>query len=488
MPSIKLPTVEEVHSTYAHSEAAMQTLVGGLVERIRELEEQVQRQDDHLAKNSRNSSKPPVSDGLQKPSPKSLRQSSGKPSGGQVGHEGARLEPVVKAEYTIVHSVTTCQACQSDLTNVAATCEKRQVFDLPVVKLEVIEHQAETKGCPVCGKINRASFPDGVSQPTQYGPRLRAQLVYFTNYHFIPLARTREIMGELYQQSIAEDTIANAVAEVAIQVAPVNECIRAQLIETESTVHLDETGLRVGGELNWLHSASTALLTLYLVHRKRGSEAMDAMGILPMRTGHCMHDAWASYFSYLLVKHALCNAHHLRELVFIVERYQQAWAAEMITLLRDIKIAVDTAKDQALSSLASDALADFEARYVTILEAGLKVNPLAPAVEGKRGRPKQSPPRNLLDRLTLHHAEVLAFMHDFAVPFDNNQAERDIRMVKVQQKVSGSFRTHEGAAIFGQVRGYISTARKNGQRVLDILYQAFLGKPYVPPSIIPLTG
>ena len=489
MPSIKLPTAEEIHSAYAHSEAAMQRLVGGLVERIRELEEQVQRQEDHLAKNSRNSSKPPVSDGLQKPSPKSLRQSSGKASGGQVGHEGARLEAVAQANYTVVHSVTTCQGCQADLTNVvASTRENRQVFDLPVVKLEVTEHQAEVKGCPACGKINRASFPNGVSQPTQYGPRLRAQLVYFTNYHFIPLARTREIIGELYQQSIAEDTIANAVAEVAVQVAPVNECIRAHLIETDSTVHLDETGMRVGGQLNWLHSASTTLLTLYIVHRKRGSEAMDAMGILPTRTGRCMHDAWASYFTYLLVKHALCNAHHLRELVFIDERYQQDWAKEMITLLCDIKTAVDTAKAQALSSLAIDVLADFEARYVMILEAGLLANPLAPALEGQRGRPKQSPPRNLLDRLTLHHPEVLAFMHDFAVPFDNNQAERDIRMVKVQQKVSGSFRTPEGAAIFAQVRGYISTARKNGQRVLDVLYQAFLGKPYVPPCISPPAG
>lgn len=478
MTTLNVPTPEEVHTADEHGETAVQSLVSGLVGVIQALE-------DQLAKNSRNSSKPPASDRLRRPPPKSLRQSSGKSSGGQPGHAPYHLEAAPTPQYTTVHRVKTCQYCQADLTDVpASACEKRQVFDLPVVKLEVTEHQAEMKCCPTCGRVNRAEFPAGVTQPTQYGPRVRAQMVYFTTYHFIPLERTREIMGELYQQPIAEDTIANAASDVAAQVAPVNEQLSGYLVETETPVHFDETGVRVEGKLAWLHSASTAQVTLCLIHPKRGSEAMDAMGILPARTGWSVHDAWAPYFTYPQAKHALCNAHHLRELVFVVERYHQDWAADLITLLGDIKGAVDAAKAQGLSNLMVDQVTDFECRYAAILEAGLDANPLAPPVEGRRGRAKQSPPRNLLDRLATHRSEVLAFLHDFAVPFDNNQAERDIRMTKIQQKVSGGFRTRQGASVFGQVRGYLSTARKNGQRVLDVLYQAFARTPY-SPSFVP---
>ena len=445
-----------------------------LAERVKELEAQG-------AQNSRNSSKPPSSDGLQKPNPKSQRKRSGRKPGGQRGHVGHKLEQVAEPAQITVHAVEECDQCGERLKELEAEgMERRQVFDLPPLYVEVTEHQAERKACPACGQTTRSPFPLGVDHPVQYGPRLKATAIYLTQYQLLPLQRTKEFFWDVFAHGLSEGTLVNATAKCFGQLAEVEEALKAR-IQQSPVAHFDETGMRVEAQTQWLHCASTPELTHYGIHAKRGTVATEALGILPGFSGTAVHDHWKPYFHYECA-HALCNAHHLRELTYVHEQYDQAWGQEMIDLLLEAKAVVDASPTHSLNEHPQQRKR-IERRYDEILAQGLVANP--PPVPSasepkKRGRPKQSKPKNLLDRLRDYKPQVLAFLSDSLIPFDNNQGERDIRMTKVQQKISGTFRSQPGAQRFCRIRGYLSTARKHNGNVMQALASVFRAQPLMP--------
>ncbi len=453
--------------------ADLQTQVVALQARVKELE-------DRLALDSHNSSKPPSSDSG-RPHPRSLRQPSGKRPGGQPGHPGHTLRLSETPDRVIEHRPSHCGACGMVLADVAPTgAERRQVVDLPPLTLEVVEHRAQQVPCPRCGQMTPGSFPPEVAQPVQYGPRLLGLGVYLVTYQLLPYDRTHQLLGDLFGAAPTSGTVQAAVERCAAGLVEVEGSIK-EALRTAQVAHFDESGCYVGGKRFWVHVACTQWLTHYAWHPKRGKEATDAIGILPQFRGCADHDGWVPYWQYVQCRHALCNAHHLRELTYLVEQ-QQPWAEAMITLLLTIKAEVDAARAAGAASLDTVTKQGFTARYVQIVGEGLALEPSAakPRPAGQRGRRKQSKAKNLLDRLQQHQDAVLAFMHDFRVPFDNNLAERDLRMLKVQQKVSGCFRSDEGATAFCRIRSYLSTLRKQGHALLGAITSIFTGSPLLP--------
>ena len=463
----------------------------GLVAYVLFIQERNKTLEDSAALNSRNSSKPPSSEGYAKPAPKSLRIKSGKKSGGQPGHPGTTLKQVEKPDKTVTHPLVICPCgCGSDLRALPAleqNHEARQVFDLPTQKLEVTEHRVETKRCPVSGKLVQAPWPVGVTAHVQYGPDYSAWLVYLYNQQHLPLNRIDQMSFDLYGQHVSEETIISAIKALDQELVPFEVAIKEQIL-MEPVVGADETGLRVLAELYWLHLLSTPTRTWYGVHKKRGKEALDYFAILEFYQGRLVHDCWDTYFKLTCCLHALCNAHILRELVFAHEVNHQAWAKVLFDLLIDMNHKRNE-QMQVAAYFPEECLLAWHQKYQEILGEGQKANPpLIPEPDApkKRGRKKQTKTQNLLDRLVLHEQSVLAFLHDFRIPFTNNQSEQDGRMMKVKQKVSGCFRTLEGAERFARIRSYISTVRKQGRSIFEELKAAMRGNPFIPEA--PSTG
>jgi transposase len=450
----------------------LEGLIDALQERIKTLERQ-------QAKDSHNSSLPPSSDRFVR-APKSLRHKSGKKAGGQPGHRGHHLRQVQTPDQVLIHPVLFCEHCQHDLRAQPADLpERRQVMDLPVKRLWVTEHRVEEKQCPQCFHLTRASFPATVSAPAQYGTSIQTVATYLVEGQAVPYARASQLLQELLGVQLSAGSIASFVKTCHQQLAEVETHLKAALVKVP-VLNQDETGLRVGTIGWWVHVCSTDRLTHYAAHPKRGRAALDAIGIAPQFRGTSVHDGLLSYQGYCFTQ-ALCNVHHLRDLTFIEEELKQPWAGKMKDLLLDMKAEVERAKAVGQHELDALVLARLLRRYDEILTAGYLANPPPPPPQKRKpGKLKQSPARNLLERLSQEKWAVLRFLLDFAVPFDNNQAERDLRMIKVQQKVSGCFRTEDGVAMFCRIRSYLSTLRKQGIELLSALEHTLSGHPVLP--------
>ena len=422
--------------------------------RIAELERQI-------GLNSGNSGKPPSSDGLKKKPRRvsSLREQSGRKTGGQKGHPGETLRRTGTPDAIVDHFPLTCLGCGEALTGTMAMGHTtRQVFDLPEPQpLIVTEHRAHECRCAHCGAGTRAAFPEGVSAPVQYGARIAAFVIYLSHYQLLPEKRLAELMADLFGVRLVTATIAGMSQACATRFRGFAAAARDHVVAAP-VKHLDETGFRIGGKTQWLHIASTILLTFYRVSPKRGSLPENVTGIV-------VHDHWKPYYTLKNVLHALCNAHHLRELQALIEIEKEDWAREMRRLLRRACHAANLARERGVP-LPPRLIALFERRYDAILTRGFTFHEAQPALSRATGKRRGRQPRrtghNLLSRLSIRKQDVLRFLSDPAVPFTNNLAERDARMMKVRQKISGGFRSEGGAGDFSVIRSLLSTARKQG--------------------------
>jgi transposase len=434
----------------------------------------------HLMKDSRNSSLPPSQDRRKRT--RGLRERSGRKAGGQVGHPGTTLGFARQPDRLVIHAPQSCHLCGSSLAeSQVARTERRQVHDLPPQKIEVTEHQAQTKVCRRCGAENKAQFPVGVTAPVQYGVGVRSVASYLMGYQLLPYDRCAEAMADLFGCPTSPGTLATWLKGCA------NELIGPELLIKEglreaAVLGVDETGLRVRGRQDWVHVSSTEKLTLLVHDRRRGAPAITGIDILPRYEGACVHDGFSSYEQYERCRHAQCNAHLLRELNYVIETSKPQWATEMKALLLEIKAAVDKAREGGRENLPPRLKGEFLRRY----DEGIRQAKKLYGTLRKKGRAKtvESPiraaGRKLACRLEAKREEVLLFMDDFTVPFANNQAERDLRMLKVKQKVSGCFRTEEGAAEFCRLRSYVSTMKKQGRGVMETIRSVFAGKILMP--------
>jgi len=452
--------------------------------RVVELEGEVAELRARLSQNSRNSSRPPSSDGYAKPpAPRSVRRPSGRRPGGQAGHEGHHLERVEHPDEVIRYSPARCTRCGSDLADADVVgVRARQVFDLPVVALAVSEHRAEDRRCG-CGVVTGAALPGGVAAPAQYGARLRSLALYLIVYQHLPYERAARLLSDCLGATISTGTLHAIVERAGGELDEFCERVRANLLEAP-VIHVDETGARSQGRTRWVHSASSQRLTLYRLHDRRGMDGIDHLGVLGHYRGVAVHDGWATYRKYRRPTHALCNVHHLRELQGAIERDPdtQTWAQQMDELLRELKDTVERAKARGESALEAGTLEAYPRRYEQVIALGHRQNPPPTQRTGKRGPIGRSMTANLHRRLDEHRDEVLLFAHDFRVPFDNNLAERDLRMIKLQQKISGSWRTITGAQRFLALRSYTSTTRKHGHDLLDALRQIVDRNPWLPAA------
>lgn len=452
-------------------------------ELIKLLQSENKRLREQLGQNSRNSSWPPSQDkGQKKKKTKSLRRPTGRRAGGQKGHQGKTLEMVAEPDVIVKHRPSHCQYCAAafNAEQEAVEVGKRQVLDLPPLQFVTTEHQTESMHCSGCGKISQGAFPAGVTHRVQYGTGVKRLATYLRSEQFLPVERSRQLLQDLFGFSLSPGSLLNFYDHAARKAEWVTETIKGALIQ-QPVAHADETGCQINGECHWLHSFSTANLSYFSIQRRRGKVAIDDIGLVPAFRGTLVHDGWNSYFHYPLLENALCNVHLLRNLNGVIENDDQNWSRLMRHFLLAAKAQVEVARDAGKTQLPRAYLDRIDQLYATIVAIGIDENPLPQLdIPRKRGRPKKSNARNLLDRFVKHKLAILRFIHDFNVPFDNNLAERDIRMMKLQQKISGCFRSPRGAEQFATLRSYTSTIRKQGLNVWHALGSLYSDTPLFP--------
>jgi transposase len=465
-------TEKEAREIYCQGEEAV-------VAKFMEFDARLKRLEEMIGMNSSNSSKPPSTDNKLTKNREKKAFKTRKKRGGQVGHKGKTLKISEEPDVVNVLTANYCECCHNFLDETKAVkIEKRQVFDLPDIKINITEFQSHTKVCPKCKKVNKPSFPEGINAQIQYGDNLKSFVSYCNTYQMMPYERISELIEDLTSHKISTGVIYNFLNKHYNVLEDFENDVKEKLLK-EDVIHSDETGINIKAKLHWIHVASSKKLTYYMLHQKRGAKAMDEMGILPNYQGIAVHDHWKPYNRYEC-EHSFCNAHILRELNGVTQRNDVKWSENMHSLLLKMKKAVHKAKNRDKNHLTMDQIAKFTKNYKKIIKAAKNYYPITNKNNQKaRGRPKQEKGKNLLDRLLKYQNETLRFLNDFRVPFTNNLAERDLRMIKVKEKISGSFASFFGGEMFCRIRSYISTLKKNNISVLKGLRDALNGKAYI---------
>jgi len=452
---------------------------------IRDLQNENKKLKEIINKDSTNSSKPPSTDNGFKDkeeNKKSKSKTIKKKRGGQTGSIGTNLKKVSKPDHIEILEINSCKNCNHNLVDVNSKLTgTKQEFDIPKIKIEVKEYQQHSKICPCCNSINKPEFPSHLKSYVQYGDNIKIFIAYLNTYQMLPYDRVSELIKDFTTHKLSNGTIYNMLNSFYDKLEPFENDIKKLLLQS-NVIHLDETGNRVKNKLHWTHTISTSIATYYMIHQKRGKEAMDEMAILPIFEGIAVHDHWKPYNKYNCT-HSFCNAHHLRELKGVIQNENARWASDMHSLLTNMNNYIYKLKDNNKLNPSKGKLKHFYQQYDNICKSALKFYSPPPDPSASKRKPKQSKGKNLLDRLVTYKNETLRFFTDLDVPFTNNLAERDLRMIKVKEKISGCFASLKGAQIFNRIRGYISTVKKNNRSVLDELRNALRGEYYIPSLV-----